>query len=172
MANFAPAFDRMIANEGGFKLTDIQGDRGGQTYAGISRRMNPDWPGWAFVDRGETPATDLVRDFYLAGWWSLLRCDEITDQRVAESLFDFAVNTSAYGKPTLAAKLAQLTACAAPDGVIGERSLAWINGMDPDLFIAQFALAKLARYRDICARDKTQMKFLLGWINRLLKGAA
>lgn len=172
MAEFAPAFDRMIANEGGFKLTDIPGDRGGQTYAGIARRMNPDWAGWPCIDRGETPATDLVRDFYLAGWWVPLRCDEITDQRVAESLFDFAVNTSGYGKPVVAAKLAQLTVGAVPDGVIGARSLAAINAIDPDLFLARFALAKLARYRDICAKDKTQMKFLLGWINRLLKGAA
>ena len=37
MANFDPAFDKMIRNEGGFKLTNIEGDRGGQTYAGIER---------------------------------------------------------------------------------------------------------------------------------------
>ena len=29
MANFDPAFDKMIRNEGGFKLTHIEGDRGG-----------------------------------------------------------------------------------------------------------------------------------------------
>lgn len=34
MALFDPAFDKMIRNEGGFKLTHIEGDRGGQTYAG------------------------------------------------------------------------------------------------------------------------------------------
>ena len=33
MATFDPAFDKMIRNEGGFKLTNIEGDRGGQTYA-------------------------------------------------------------------------------------------------------------------------------------------
>ena len=36
MATFDPAFDKMIRNEGGFKLTNIEGDRGGQTYAGIA----------------------------------------------------------------------------------------------------------------------------------------
>ena len=36
MADFDPAFDKMIRNEGGFKLTNIAGDRGGQTYAGIA----------------------------------------------------------------------------------------------------------------------------------------
>ena len=34
MANFNFAFDKMIRNEGGFKITHIEGDRGGQTYAG------------------------------------------------------------------------------------------------------------------------------------------
>mgnify|MGYP000967745517 CR=1 FL=1 len=29
MANFETAFDKMIRNEGGFKLTNIEGDRGG-----------------------------------------------------------------------------------------------------------------------------------------------
>jgi hypothetical protein len=33
-----------------------------------------------------------------------------------------------------------------------------------------YALAKIARYRDIVQRDKTQIKFLLGWINRTLAG--
>jgi lysozyme family protein len=40
MANFDPAFDKMIRNEGGFKLTNIEGDRGGQTYAGIARNAS------------------------------------------------------------------------------------------------------------------------------------
>jgi hypothetical protein len=35
MADFNPVFDKMIYNEGGFKLIDIAADRGGQTYAGL-----------------------------------------------------------------------------------------------------------------------------------------
>jgi hypothetical protein len=30
MADFNPAFDRMINNEGGFQLIDVAADRGGQ----------------------------------------------------------------------------------------------------------------------------------------------
>jgi hypothetical protein len=32
-----------------------------------------------------------------------------------------------------------------------------------------FTLAKIARYRDIVRKDKTQLKFLVGWINRALE---
>lgn len=171
MAEFVQAFEQMMENEGGYKLHDVPGDRGGMTYAGIARKMNSNWPGWAWLDRGETPPTEIVRDFYLAGYWAPLRGNEIADQRVAESLFDFAVNTSAPGRPSVAIKLAQVTAGATPDGAMGPKSLEAINALSPDLFLARFALAKLARYRDICTKDRGQMKFMLGWINRLLRGS-
>ena len=48
MATFDPAFDKMIRNEGGFKLTNIEGDRGGQTYAGIARNVHPDIEGFVY----------------------------------------------------------------------------------------------------------------------------
>jgi len=37
-------------------------------------------------------------------------------------------------------------------------------------FVASYALAKIRRYSDICNRDRSQSKFLLGWINRSLSG--
>ena len=45
MADFLPAYEAMIRNEGGYVLHDVPGDRGGQTYAGIARNMNLRWPG-------------------------------------------------------------------------------------------------------------------------------
>jgi lysozyme family protein len=172
MAVFLPAYEAMILAEGGYRLTTVEGDRGGMTYAGIARVMNPQWVGWADIDRGETPPTQLVRDFYRAGWWAPLRADEIADQRIAQAIFSFAVNTCAYGRPAVAAKLAQIVVGAAPDGVFGEKTLAAINAYHTELFLAQYTLAKIARRRDICMRDRSQAKFLLGWINRDLKEAA
>ncbi|NDF50116.1 MAG: surface-binding protein, partial [Betaproteobacteria bacterium] len=61
MADFAPAYEAMIRNEGGYVLHDVPGDRGGQTYAGIARNMNPRWPGWALIDRGQDVPAQLVR---------------------------------------------------------------------------------------------------------------
>ena len=168
MADFLQAFEAMIRNEGGYVLHEVAGDRGGMTYAGIARKMNPQWPGWQAIDRGEIPASSLVRDFYRAGYWAPLRADEITGQAVARTLFDFAVNA---GVKT-AAKLAQIVAGVTPDGAFGPKTLAAVNAVDPEKFVALYALAKLARYRDIVMRDRSQQKFLLGWINRTLKEAA
>jgi lysozyme family protein len=79
------------------------------------------------------------------------------------------VNSSAYGRPTVAAKLAQIVVGVTPDGFIGDKSVAAINGYHPELFLAQYALAKVARYRDICMKNRSQTAFLLGWVNRVLK---
>ena len=168
MALFDPAFDKMIRNEGGFKLTHIEGDCGGQTYAGIARNSHPNWPGWRFVDANDLTRVELtqsVRDFYRSEFWNRIAGDAITQQSIAEMLFDFAVNA---GSGT-AAKLAQIVVGVVPDGGIGPKTLAALNGCDPELFALKYALAKVSRYAEICNRDRSQSKFLLGWINRTLK---
>lgn len=165
MANFLPAFDRMIANEGGFKLTNVANDKGGQTYAGIARNRWPRWSGWQFVDRNEVPPTQLVRDFYKANFWDAIKGDYLLHQGIAESLFDFAVNAGSK----MAIKLAQIVAGVAADGDIGPRTLDALNALDEHEFKVSYALAKIARYRDIVMKDRSQGKFLLGWINRTLK---
>jgi lysozyme family protein len=162
----------MILDEGGYVLTNRKSDRGGQTYAGISRVMNPQWAGWEAIDRGEIPPSDLVRDFYRAGYWQPIQGDAIDRQEVAATIFNFAVNTSAPGRPTVAVKLAQLVVGATPDGDFGPKTLAAVNAYEPRLFKAEFALAKVARYAGICNHDRSQVVNLLGWINRSLKGAA
>jgi lysozyme family protein len=168
MADFLPAYESMLISEGGYKLHTVAGDRGGMTYAGIARNRWPNWPGWRDIDHGETPDTALVRDFYRVNFWDRVRGDDIADQHVARSLFDFAVNA---GTGT-AIKLAQIVVGATPDGAFGPKTLTALNAMDGDRFVLAYALAKIARYRDIVTRDRTQQKFLLGWINRTLKEAA
>lgn len=173
MADFLPAYEDGIRAEGGYKLHTVEGDTGGMTYAGIARNKNPQWAGWAYIDRGEIPPSQLVRDFYLAGWWAPLRAGELQSQAVANEIYKNAINTSAYGKPLVAAKLAQLAAKVTPDGAIGEVTLRAINAMDTELFLARFTIAQVARYTEICNRDRTRVQakqFLLGWNNRALKG--
>ncbi|MEY2688809.1 MAG: hypothetical protein RL375_3007 [Pseudomonadota bacterium] len=169
MADFDPAFERTITNEGGYKLTDIASDRGGLTYAGIARKPNPHWAGWRYIDAKDMQNLELskeVRRFYKEEFWDVVRADDITDQVIAESIYDFAVNA---GVGT-AAKLAQIVVGSVPDGRIGPATLAKLNAMDSGEFVAKFAVAKIARYAEICNRDKSQKEFLLGWINRTIKG--
>lgn len=165
MADFNPAFERMIHDEGGYVLHNVAGDRGGQTYAGIARNMHPKWPGWSVIDAGGVPSSQMVYDFYRANFWDDIKGDQITSHAVASDIFNFYVNT---GRP--AKVLAQLVVGATPDGSFGPRTIAAINAADPEKFILAYALAKITRYRDIVTRDRGQLKFLLGWINRTLNG--
>lgn len=168
MADFLPAFEKMIVAEGGYVLHNVEGDRGGMTYAGIARNMNPQWAGWAVIDQGGAPAADMVRHFYRANFWNPIRGDDLKHQTTAEAVFDFGVNAGLG----VATKLAQLVVGATPDGQLGPRSVDLLNNYDPQKFVLAYALAKIARYRDIVQRDRTQAKFLLGWVNRTLAGVA
>lgn len=166
--DFLPAFEKMIVREGGYKLTNDPSDKGGMTYAGVARNRHPNWAGWPFIDRGDTPPAQMVRDFYKSSFWVPLALDSVADQRIASTLFDFGVNA---GTGT-AAKLAQIVVGSTPDGKIGPRTIEALNAYPVDLFLAHFTLAKIARYRDIVRRDKTQIKYLMGWINRSLEQTA
>jgi lysozyme family protein len=167
MAEFNPAFEKVIQEEGGYQLTDIPGDRGGQTYAGIARNPNPDWAGWQHIDRKDFgAATPLVREFYKTHFWDRIRGDEIANQVVAESVFNFGVNTGMG----VAVKLAQLIVGATPDGAVGDKTVEKFGNVEPEAFKKAYALAKITRYADICNKNRTQSKFLLGWLNRTLKG--
>lgn len=169
MAEFNPAFEKMIRNEGGYVLHQVSGDKGGMTYAGIARNYHSSWGGWRLIDSNQLDApelTGLVKTFYQDNFWQKMKGDEITQQPIAETLFDFAVNA---GHRT-AVKLAQLVVDTTPDGAIGPITLKALNEMSAEDFDVRYALAKVARYAQIVNRDRSQSKFLLGWINRTLKG--
>lgn len=170
MADFTPAFDTMIRNEGGYRLENVSGDRGGKTYAGIAYNYHPQWQGWTLLDTDpDSPQLpQLVSDFYRDNFWHAVQGDGLHDQQIAQSIFDFAVNA---GVPT-AARLAQQVAGVNADGIIGKQSLAALNAISAELFMPRYALAKIARYAAIVNKDASQSKFLLGWINRTLKGLA
>lgn len=161
MAEFLPAFEEMIVLEGGYKLHQNQHESN-VTYAGIYRKANPHWEGWAYIDRGETPPAQMVRDFYKSEYWDTVAGDAIAHKNVAETIFNFGVNTH----PITASKLAQVVVGATPDGKIGPATLAKINAFDPVLFDALFALAKLKRYAEICNKNRNMSINLLGWMNR------
>ena len=45
---FSQAFAATMQHEGGY--ANVQGDKGGETYMGISRVYWPSWPGWPVID--------------------------------------------------------------------------------------------------------------------------
>ena len=162
MADFNAAIGKTLAHEGGAKFTDDPSDRGGATKYGISQR--------AYPDLGIRSLTEQqARDIYKRDYWDRVRADDIASQAVAASIFDTAVNMGAR----TASRLAQVSAGVEPaDGIIGSQSLKTINAADESLFLSRYTIAKIARYTYICNKDRSQKKYLLGWLNRVLGGTA
>jgi len=160
MANYNLAIVKTLAREGGAKFTDDPNDSGGATKYGISQKAYPNLDIRSLTEQ-------QARDIYKRDYWDRIHGDDITSQTIAENIFDTAVN---MGVKT-ASRLAQLSLDITPaDGIIGGDSLKIINNANEELFIAGFTIAKIARYAAICNRDRSQTKFLLGWINRALGG--
>ena len=172
MADFKKALAITLKNEGGY-VSDPQ-DPGGETYKGIARNMNSKWNGWATIDsmkkqsgfpRNLDNNVDLqeeVEQFYKTNYWDKVKGDDIVDQDVAFSIFDFGVNA---GIGT-AASLAQMVVGADADGVIGQGTLSAINQFDPHHFIASFTVAKIMRYIAIVQKRPTSQKYFYGWVRR------
>lgn len=180
MADFNKAFNLMIANEGGY-VNDPQ-DPGGETYKGIARKIWPDCQIWVMIDAlkqksalNRVPVTSveieidnqlqlLVKEFYYLNFWQKIKGDAITDQDIANAIFDFAVNAGI----STSASLAQMITGASVDGKIGKDSILAINDFDSDHFIAAFTVAKIARYVSIVKKRPTSRKYFYGWVLRAL----
>jgi lysozyme family protein len=76
----------------------IKGDKGGETYCGISRVANPKWEGWKYVDKAKplkwnqkvnnTTLDKLVQDFYLKSFYNPLKIESMDSIKISAHLYD------------------------------------------------------------------------------------
>lgn len=102
MANFLIAFNRTEKNEGKDIWAKVDGDSGGETWSGISRKTNPSWSGWKILDQiknkknGQKISTPELEErkqsLYRTNYWNPIWGDEIKNQKVANDLYDTGVN--------------------------------------------------------------------------------
>ena len=102
MADFLIAFNRTEKNEGKDIWTKVDGDSGGETWSGISRKANPSWSGWKILDQiknkknGQKVSTPELEEhkqsLYRTNYWNPIWGDEIKNQKVANDLYDTGVN--------------------------------------------------------------------------------
>lgn len=177
MADFKIAEKITGHNEGGF--ADNHSDHGGMTYAGIARNFWPQWGGWAAIDRiiktyGNNPHTvDLwaskdnvlqsqISLFYKQNFWDVNKLDLFKDQQVANSVYDFGVNSGTKK----AAKTLQAVLMITQDGVIGSMSLESANEAKPEYLLEAYNKARKDFYLQL-ASNPTQHQFLKSWLSRL-----
>ena len=177
MADFKTAFQLVISNEGGY--SNDADDSGGETYKGISRKNFPDWLGWVKIDefkKWSWPMNRLeelddfqqaVEYFYKVNFWDKINGDLIASQKMANSIFDFAVNAGVVTSSQIAQRVVGF---AEPDGSICKNTLAKLNIFDPELFVSEFTVEKVRHYIKICKKRPESRKFFFGWIDRAVNG--
>lgn len=192
VADFDIAYGETELREGGY--VDDPVDRGGETHRGVARKFNPDWEGWALVDRlkRENPQNFkavinenvelslLAKELFRVRYWVPIRGDEIRDQHIANKVFDTGVNQGvARSVRYLQVGLNRLNrnekdyADIQVDGKFGDRTLATIGEFlelekgRPDYLLKLLNLMQAAHYLDVMNRDSTQERFARGWLNRV-----
>ncbi len=174
MAEFEPAFQRTLLFEDDprhpGKVTE---DAGGRTRFGIAQKFHPDLPDTFFTG----PAADalaVAERMEQQEYWDRMRLAAIADQDVANKLFDMAVNMGVhqagiYAQRAVNAMLPQTGAeRLAEDGVLGEKTVAAINTLNPAAYYQMLRDFSASHYRHIAAVSPTQAVNLQGWLKRAL----
>lgn len=170
--DFADAFVKLIdpLHEGGY--SNDPRDPGGETYLGISRRANPNWSGWAIIDRRrseptfpkslrqDAALTALAATYYQATYWRPAGC-EAAPEILKFDLFDMAVNQGV----TSAIKALQHAVGALEDGSLGPMTLQAVAAMLPVRLLFRFEAARLVHYAEVS--DAQLLAFGRGWLRRV-----
>lgn len=168
-------------SEGGY--ANVEGDSGGETYKGISRKWFPKWEGWKIIDeykplkRNQFITTssaldDYIDDFYKKEFLNKLKTDSISSLFICGHLADHAVNCGI--KPAIKVLQRAIKAtynCGNDfiiDGIIGNKTLHYCNHLGKYIELEnEICNARKNYYKDIVDDNPSQNKFLKGWLNRV-----
>ena len=177
-AKFLPAFERIKKYEGYY--VNHPHDHGKETYQGITRRFNPEWTGWKYIDlhkkefgrpKTNEKLNDLVNhyvlDYYLTLWLDE-GFDKIKSQGSANYFFDFRINGGI--SVIITRRMLNRMGCKIEGNtsVVNEELINAINSIDPKIFVIALKNERMAFYNGIVKRDATQKIFYRAWKMRTM----
>ena len=163
MDRFKKFLDYIFEVEGGY--TNDENDRGGATNFGITHYDAKKYLGYTgdMRDFKKSDAEKIYEKVYYRG----NHIDKITDDRVALSIFDWAVNSGGRGIKKAQIIANRFGANLVIDGIVGKKTLEAINAIDPKMFLNEYHEMQRTFYKNLAARDSSQEGFLKGWLNRI-----
>jgi len=188
MANFEQAYTITLGHEGGYG--NDPDDVGAETYKGVARAYYPDWPGWVIIEaakRGPNFPNNLtnninlntmIKSFYKENYWNLFWGNRISNQSVANELFDTGVNMG-VGR---AVKYLQRSLNVlnrnqknypdiVEDGVFGLNTMNTLNkylATDDESFLLKIMnILQGMHYIDYMTKSSIQEKYARGWLKRV-----
>lgn len=160
---FERAVEKTLASEG--LLSDHPRDSGGLTKYGIAQRHHPEV-------NVLTLTLEQAKAIYKAKYWDMLQCDRLRSARIAEELFDTAVNCGNGRAVLFMQKAYNLLRRRAideelkEDGAIGPKTLRCVNtfsGLYENALYRAMNYFQAAHYERIGSPD-----FMRGWFGRRL----
>jgi len=188
MANFDEAYNITCKNEG--KYDNDPDDVGGETYKGVARSYYPDWGGWKLIDKAKEENnfpenlennSDLqtkVRKLFKNLYWNRFWGDKISNQSIANEMFDTAINLGASRAIkylqiglNILNRNQQLYADIVEDGVFGKNTLRALNSYlssDEDVFLLKVInILQGYHYIKYMKESPIQEKYARGWLKRV-----
>ena len=163
MERFEKILDYIFEVEGGY--TDDKNDRGGKTTWGITEEEAREF-GYTGDMRNLTK--DFAKNIYLKKYYLGNKLDKVVNDKVALSICDWAVNSGRNGIKNVQIAINQLrNANLDVDSIIGSKTLDALNAVDPEKFLEVYHNLQRLYYKGKVEADKTQERFLSGWLNRV-----
>jgi hypothetical protein len=187
MADFTKAYKiTILGNEGGYNPG--LGEK--ETYRGIDRGANPKWDGWQIIDgiKKNNPNLTIgkmdillsqnialqhnIEKFYKANYWDTVNLDSVTDQQLANNLFDCSVNQG-EGRARRFMQIACNYVIASQksiikpliiDSQIGPTTLSAFNVLPAAMLNAEINIEREASYRN----DAGYAEWAKVWAKRLV----
>ena len=174
-SDFLPILRR---SEGGY--SNVSADKGGETYAGITKKNFPTWAGWAIINKARPKQGQIISDpkldaligtFYKKNFWDVLKCDNFS-KYVGMNLCDFGINS---GNNTAAKLFQEVINSLLPvgaitlvaDGKIGPKTIEAANKLNQKVLNDALLLKRANFYKKIVENNPSQNVFLTGWLTRL-----
>ena len=163
MERFERIFDYLLRVEGGY--SDDKNDKGGKTKFGITEEEARDF---GYKGNMQDLTKDFAKNIYLKKYYLGNKLDKVVNDKVALSICDWAVNSGRNGTKNAQIAINQLTnANLDVDGIIGNKTLEVLNSVDSDKFLEVYHNLQRIYYKGKVEADRTQEKFLTGWLNRV-----
>ena len=162
--NFDKCLKMLLKHEGGYTADSRDpGNYGdghgnpGSTNLGVTSAVYAKWTGKpAPREIMKQLTVEDVAPIYKKNYWDRNRCDDLPSG-VDWSVFDMCVNSGSRG-----AKILQKCIGANPDGGIGPKTLALMDGQDPKYVVEKFAELR----QDFYSGLSTFKTFGKGWTRR------
>lgn len=167
MANIDNLAPFILRWEGGFVNDPV--DKGGATNMGVTigtwRSVGYDKDGDGDIDVDDLhllDKEDVIERVLRPHYWNRWRADEILNQSVANILVDWVWASGTHG-----IKRPQRILGVTADGIVGPKTLAAVNSMDPMELHFRIKNDRIKFIDEICQRDPSQERFRKGWLNRI-----